>query len=501
MPPTPTLVHAIALVVAGFAWRALLLWRFPAVFGGDSILRMANPEHVLLSYQLPLPQVIVHVLHPVAPGPLLTRLAMSLVGAVAALAVYFLLRSLTSARAALAGALFFNTVPLIVTHSTVPYQEIFMLGGVLGAFHCASTRRWYWAAVLLAAACLARYESWIACPMVAIVYLRDRGWSARHVAEAAALFGAVPMLWIAFNAGLTPAGSAAIESRFSVARFWRWLDVASVTVRGTPIPVGVLAAIGAWFVWRGRLWRETSVALFAAFVAVFIIALLFSAHGVDPDPERFVTSRSAHATLAAVVCLAAIGLSGVTRYQWSVILLCVAVGGWATWRSMRELSRQPGLDLSVAAARYLDDHVRDGERAVVLAAPIDGVERYLDNLVRRHGARGRDAGIGILTSMDTRPPGYQRILVHSKLGKRRLGNFSSLIAMTPTGPDTVVPRPMSTASPEWIVLWSDFRPTSVGEERLAALVAGGVPAATWSRDSLAVAVYEVAGRGRAPTLR
>src|SRR5437867_3394221 len=87
---TPRLAHMLPIALLGFAVRALVIWRYPAVFGGDPVLRMANPEYVFLSHQLPLPQFLVHLAHPLAPrgGPTLVRMIFAAVGALAGISFY-----------------------------------------------------------------------------------------------------------------------------------------------------------------------------------------------------------------------------------------------------------------------------------------------------------------------------------------------------------------------------------------------------------------------------
>jgi hypothetical protein len=253
----------------------------------------------------------------------------------------------------------------------------------------------------------------------------------------------------------------------------------------------ILAILGIWQARRRRIWREAPFILFAAFTLLFLIALLFSAHGVQPDPERYVTPREAHVLVLGAALLATLGLELVPRHRALVAAFCGVVGLWMSDSFLRRATEQPAIALSLAAARYLDAHVRPHERAVVLCAPITEVGAYLDDLEHERGAAGRAAGVAILNTLDTRPPDYQRILVHSRLGKRQLENYSGLIASTRAVPDTVVRRPVPEGSPNWIVAWSNFRPTSAGEERLAALVAALRPVATFRRDSLSLAVYHV----------
>src|SRR5262249_48701026 len=146
-------------LAAGFTALALRLWlifQFPIVFGGDSMLRLMHRDEVLLSYQLPLLQCFIWALSRFTTGALPVRLMMAVIGALAAVAFYYLAAELAGPRAALAGAILFATNPYITPVSIVPYQEILLLATLFGAFYFFFRKRWAASAVFLALACFTR---------------------------------------------------------------------------------------------------------------------------------------------------------------------------------------------------------------------------------------------------------------------------------------------------------------------------------------------------------
>src|SRR5215831_17300043 len=142
-------------LAAGFTALALRLWlifQFPIVFGGDSMLRLMHRDEVLLSYQLPLLQCFIWLLSRFTTGALPVRLLMAVIGALAAVAFYYLAVDFAGPRAALIGALLFAANPYITPVSIVPYQEILLLATLFAAFHFFFTRRWIASAIFLALA-------------------------------------------------------------------------------------------------------------------------------------------------------------------------------------------------------------------------------------------------------------------------------------------------------------------------------------------------------------
>ena len=75
--------HAAALFVFAVLVRAALIHWHPAVFGGDTVLRLANRDKVLLSYQLPALQAAIHGVSMLGGGVVAVRYLMALIGATA----------------------------------------------------------------------------------------------------------------------------------------------------------------------------------------------------------------------------------------------------------------------------------------------------------------------------------------------------------------------------------------------------------------------------------
>ena len=303
-------LYAGAIVFGvGLCIRLWLIHWFPVIFGGDSIVRLANKDRILLSYQLPLLQAVIHWLSAWSNDPVVVRYFMALAGAAAGLAFYALACSLLGRTAGFQTGLLFASSPFVVAFSIVPYQEILMLAGLFSAFYFVFERKWMVAAACLGLACMTRYEAWLACPVLGFAYLFEKGFGPLQIAKAAALFGWAPLGWVAFHGGVTPEGTYAAELSFSFERFFRYIYLAWIAVKNTPPPVLLLAVFGTWMVWKRRLISDRRYRILVSFLLLFLAAVLVSAHGERDQPERFVTAREAHVLLAATVLAAGVGLA------------------------------------------------------------------------------------------------------------------------------------------------------------------------------------------------
>ena len=127
--------HGVFVFLLGLGVRLWFIHAYPVVFGGDSIMRLANHDRILLAYQLPLLQLGVHYISLISENPLWIRYLMALIGASAGLGFYLMTKELLGPSTAFHTALIFVTNPFVLAYSIVPYQEILMLGGLFFGFY------------------------------------------------------------------------------------------------------------------------------------------------------------------------------------------------------------------------------------------------------------------------------------------------------------------------------------------------------------------------------
>jgi hypothetical protein len=458
-PLSPAFVKPAVVFGAGLLIRLWLIHAYPIVFGGDTILRLANRDHVLLSYQLPVLQVLLYAISKAGGGLLEIRWMMAAAGAAASAGFYLMVRAMLDERLALASALLFAVNPFLVELSIVPYQEVIMVGGLCLSLAFYFRERLARSSASLALACLTRYEAWIAAPVLAAA----RG--KRDLLAGCLLFGWAPLVWMMFHAGVSAPGTFVVEWPRSPWRLMRWVYIGWITVKNTPAPVLALAVLGGWSLWRGGLYRRRDVRILAATGALFLLSILFSAHGVSPDPERFVASREATLPIAGAIVLAAFGIAACKSAKAAWLL---AAGGilWSVFDAQRFVRRdtsEPHLQLSYELARYLDGTVRDGERVLILAAPPppELLNAYFDKVRRRQGEVGIERARQVMAGMDTNPPDCQRTFVHSRLPRARFL--------------------CGAGEAEWIASWSDGPPFDPQ---------GAAPVQVLRSGNFSVAVYQ-----------
>ncbi len=478
VPASTAPFDSAILLALGLAVRAWLILAYPMIFGSDSVSRLVNRHLIIMAHQLPALQASIYGWSKISADPLLVRCWMALLGAIAGVGFYRLAADLVGRADALWAGLFFVTNPLILAYSIVPYQEILMLAALSFGFHFFFRERWVAASLALGLACLTRYESWAACPVLAVAYAHRRNWRPLEVVKASLLFGWAPAAWILSNAGLSPGGTFVVESSITWARLMRYVYIGWITVKNTPLPVLLLAGFGLWQLWKQRLLRDWRFAALGTFLALFLLAIPFSAHGDPRDQQRFVSAREAHLPVAGMLLLAALGLSHLSRWRTPLALAGVALGLWAANRLVVWSVSQPEVALSYRTAQYLDRTLGPGEKALVLAKPVppEGLEAYLERAYRAGGEAGRRGAERVLQSIDRSPPGYQRTLVQSRLGRDRL-----------------LAAPVDGVAPQWVVLWSDFRPATAEQTRICGLAAAaGAPVETFSAGPLSVRIYRLA---------
>jgi hypothetical protein len=432
-------MRAFLVFGAGLALRLVLIARFPLIFGGDPMLRMLHRDQILLSHQLPLLQAIVYLIARVTHAYVVTQGVMAIIGAAASVGFYLLARDLVEESAAFLAALLLTTNPFIAAFSIVPFQESLMLAMLFFAFHYFYTDKPVWASFFLALACFTRFEAWAAAPVLAAAYIWKRGIKPSVVLRGLALFGWAPMAWIVFQRGLAPAGSYVVEAHVTAMRLIRWVYLGYITLKFTPVIVIALGSFGCWLLWRDRRQWLSRVWPLAVFFGLFLLALLFSAHGDWPDPERRVASREAHLWIAAVVMLAAIALGKLPRYRAALTAVGVLFGIWGSYRYVQREAEDPHLLLSYRLAKFLDTALEPSQHALILAPPWPShtFDFYLQQARETGGEAGYQAAVRNLAESDQSPPAYQRTLIHSRFDRDRL----------------LWKEDQCT---EWVAIWSDY---------------------------------------------
>jgi hypothetical protein len=432
---TPFFIGLSALII-----RIWLIFQFPIVFGGDSMLRLVHRDEVLLSYQLPLLQCFIWTVSRFTSGVLPVRLMMAAIGALASVAFYYMVRDLVDRRAAILGALLFATNPYITPVSIVPYQEILLLATLFAAFHFFFASRWMASAIFLALACFTRFEAWTACPVLAIAYFLDGPRSFRRAIEACALFGWAPITWILLRQGLAPEGSFVLDRGITLARFGRYGFLASHVAVEATIPVLLLAGAGL-IGWRyhASIGRQTVV--LGGFLALFLVAILFSAHGELPDPERIITTREIHIPLAAMLVLATAGCARYPRAALPLAIAGIALGVWGSYRFVAHETARPEMKLGYELAQYLDAHVAPGEQVLICAQP-PNIDLYFRKALETGGTAGLAAAHRAVDAIDILPVDVQRTVIH----------------LTRVSRAQVFAYPKMPTRLDWVAVWSDFAP-------------------------------------------
>jgi hypothetical protein len=435
------------VALAAVALRLWLIFQFPIVFGGDSMLRLVHRDEILLSYQLPLLQFLIWLLSRFTSGALPVRLMMAGIGGLAAEAFYYLAKDLAGPRAALIGALLFATSPYITPVSIVPYQEILLLALLFAAFHFLFSsatlrvagdpegRATAAAGIFLALACLTRFEAWAACPVFVAAWFLHGPRTVRRAAVSIALFGCVPIAWILLRAGLSPQGSFVLDRGITLARFARYGFLASHTAAEATVPVLLLAIAGL------TVLKDRRIAVLGAFLALFAVAILFSAHGELPDPERIVTTREIHIPLACVLLLATLGCARFPRAALPLAAAGIALGVWGSYSFVRHETSRPEMRLGYDLARYLDAHVAPGEQVLICARP-PNTDLYFRKAFETGGPVGLAAAHRAIDAINVLPVDVQRTIIHLNRVPRA----------------QVFAYPKLPAHQDWVAVWSDFGP-------------------------------------------
>ena len=235
-----TLKSCLFILLTGLFIRAVLLWLFPALYGGDTVLHLRNHDRILISHQMPLLQVLIFVSSKITTAPIVFRLVMVAIGAVSAVGLYLLCLCLFSRTVAVWIALFAISNPFLNEISLVPFQEIILLGALCFSLAFYLNKQTAAASIALGLACLTRYEAWIAAPIFLFDYWARSGWQKKQFVLGCGLFLWAPALWIGSHLGLSSPGSFVLEFPRSAARIVRgrfisaWITVNTLPFRFWP---------------------------------------------------------------------------------------------------------------------------------------------------------------------------------------------------------------------------------------------------------------------------
>ena len=476
----PLWLDLLTLFLVGLLIRIAFVHLHPAIYGGDTLARIMNADRIVLAYQLPLLQLLIHLVNRASRDPLLIRYLMSLIGALAGAAFYLFSVTLLGRRKARLASVFFVFNPFLLVHSIVPYQEILMLLllclGLYSLFDgdpCTSLpwsrsipgavktnllpdrRQIACASLFLGLACLTRYEAWVITATAAVHYARQRLVSnlspVRAIAQAIVLFGWAPLLWIVLHRGVSPQGTYVLEGVIHWTRFWRIPYVAGMTLYHAGPITGLLAILGLLAFWRTSLWRKAEVQIVLASAGVLMLSLVFSAHGVAPDPERYVTDREAHWFILFTFWGASLALSKIRQRSmpshpssqpqpstvfpilresiyYLALALAVLWGTFQTDRYLKRLISDQNLILDYAVAQHLQRNLPDGSKALVFAEPLplDATLEYFAKVQAQGGTQALEAARRKLEDIQFGPPDYSRVVVNTRLGKSQILDSSKL---------------------------------------------------------------------------
>ena len=492
----PSWLELLAIFLLGLLIRIAFIHLHPAIYGGDTLVRIMNPDRVLLAYQLPLLQLLIYLTNRVSSDPLLIRYLMSLIGALAGVAFYLLSATLVDRPAARFASVFFVFSPFLLVHSIVPYQEILMLLFLCLGLHCTLrptsfppwTRgdltgvqevagqknlsltpslskdgehrfqpRIVWATLFLGLACLTRYEAWVVTAAVGLYYAGTRlnGRSPFSVLQllvrTMALFGWAPLLWILLHRGISPQGTYVLEGPATWERLWRVPYIGAMALYHAGPIVGCLALLGLLTFWQQSLWKKPGIQIVLAAAALLMLSLVFSAHGVEPDPQRYVTDREAHWFVLFAFWAAALGLSGPKQRrmsssetshsepatdsrnrrigQYLALVLAVVWGTFQTDRYIKRLLADQNLILDYAVAQHLEQNLSDGQVALVFAQPMPprSAQQYLDKVYSQGGTQALEVARRQLADLNSGPLDYSRVVVNTRRRRNQILDGSKLI--------------------------------------------------------------------------
>ncbi len=416
MPPLPSgrseSRSAWGAIAGGFvlalAIRAVFIAFFPTIHGGDAAGRLANPGTFVLGYQLPLPQMFVGIGRFASDDPVLVRGVFAVWGAALAAGGVALLTLAHKPGAGILGALLLATDPLLVHYSIVPYQEPVAYGLLAWAFYLAATGWPRAASLLMAAACLSRFEAWLFLPAFAII---ARLWIATLVA------GLPVGMWVLWWQGLAAGGLYVLDLDPAANRVSRVAFLGGKLIEYTTPFVALLAIAGFLSAVRQRegwIWKSSFV---VGLVTAVVVTL---GHEYPPGSGRM-SERLIHLPVLLSLLLAASLLGRVAAHSRGAFIVCVAVGLLLAGRNLlfetrllQAAEREPDLALARETAEAVERQRRPGECVTVLARAVDPalLDAYVLKVAASFGdtARARERAREAAQSS----PDRDRIAAHLK---------------------------------------------------------------------------------------
>ena len=504
-------IERVLIVLGILVVYGLLMQRYPIIYGGDPVARLVNYPRILNGHQLPLLQVLLHFTMRWFYGPKAIFVLMALISAAACTGVHALTWVITQDRSsARLAAILYAAHPFILFYSRVPYQEPLAIAGIFWGFYFlfrpGSAPGLMLSSAAFGIACLSRYECWIAA-LVAAFYLVWRKWKEEGtrrmmpVVLAPAAFGWVPAGWMAWNCGLSPAGSYVLDLELSWGRLYRPYFIAKSTLWWTGSAVVLLALMGfARFRADEKVRRSRQLHSLLATVALLLTALVFSGHGIEPDATHIVTEREAFIPVSVLILFAGAGAS---RFIEELREWC--------GRSLLLRSAVPALAIAVAAGYGLDRGIHRvaaaGEelktdyevaqflskrqaRGLILAAPLpaEQMASYLHSVEKWSGSAGREKAQQLLKEMETAPLDYQRVLMYSWMGKDKLIPGQHLRGLDRRG----IAEFLQENRIDYLILFSGFTPVAEHEKSvIAAYVAHCSPELEISNAGRSATIYPI----------
>ncbi len=511
------------IFLLGLIVRIALIQLHPAVYGGDALVRLMNADRVLIAYQLPLLQLLIYLTNLVSKDPLIVRYLMSILGATAGAVFYLFSTTWLERPVARLASLFFIFSPFLLVHSIVPYQEILMVltlcSGLYFLLRPDLRRSIWWTSFSLGLACLTRYESWV-ITLVAGVYYAGRRLASRSafnylsvLFRTTAWFGWAPLLWILLNRGLNPQGTYVLEGLSDWARLWRIPYIVMMAVYHAGPITTLFASLGLFAFWRESLWKRPGLCMILTATSLLLLTLVFSAHGVEPHKQRYVTDREAHWLLLFPFWAAALGLSQIKHWlipraglldtrpeaafrkaragAYYLILLLPMVWGWfQTDRYIKRLIADQNLKIDYQVAQHLERNLSDGARALVFAqpGPQTATQQYFDKVYSKGGMPALDVARRQLAELNSGPLDYSRIVVNTWLGKEQILDGDKLSNDAAVDPETF----LSLNRVRLAVVFSDSAAHELTNNPLLDYVKlRGKKKATFVDPGLEVSIYEI----------